>query len=142
MIVIKPIKVANLPISGFLQVCDSIFKKNNITHTLLPFNNAIFSPIKSNFYSETMKKFKPDCLILLVPKKSGSTSVQYDAYIVPFDVTDLLFMQNKESQPLSPTFISSFKLQMKGNAEKSKQNGIQVANKFIETLKKYIVTIK
>lgn len=147
LFLVMPMKEVGIPLSSFFGVCDSVLKKANIAKTAVVLAPDAFDESKhiADPISKPIRQFKPDCIILLMPKKfernRGLNFVRYEAFIMPIDSDEFLLMDEMPSKQFNPTYISSVKFTAIGSPSQDNKNGIQAAEKFINNLKKYITTI-
>jgi hypothetical protein len=146
MFLIMPIKGFNITLRPFFTACDSVFNKNDIATELLTFTPNGFNVTSEKYYIQSMKKFKPDCIIVLVPRDYGgflkSKHVKYDIYIMPIDIALLLLSGNSNNQLPNPILLGSFNLKTANTTEKTKQESLEAATEFIGKLRKCITTIQ
>jgi hypothetical protein len=151
MLGIKTSSKAQVPLTSFLVVCDSIFKKNGIAKMAITLSDDYLdsNDLLPKEYEAQVKQFKPDAFIALFPFGStrimNRTIVTFDAYLLPIEPIDYEFLpinSDNTSTESNEIFIGNVSLTTFASLERSQENGIKNAQKFIEELKKHISNLK
>ena len=145
MFVVMPMQEVVLPLSSFFTVCDSIFKKNNITRTVVILNPEDFDGTtpKKDPIAKYLLAFQPDCLIFFKPDRLERNArfnfVRYTTLMIPIEPADYLLLDHAEDyKKKNPIYINAVELTAISTLERNRNNGIDAANNFLKELKRHL----